>query len=186
VELQWKSIVRQQPDWVEIVTWNDFAESYICPVAAHRLPESVPPWLKSKNSHAGYLELTRYYIDWYKTGRQPPLKDSLFWFYRVHPKGAVAKDDRPVKALHGDVQDVVYLTAMMTAPAELRVTSGRTTTVHPLAAGIQHLRVPFRVGAQRFAVYRGGKEVVAGDGDPIKDRIDRYDFFPISGFAYGR
>jgi glucan endo-1,3-alpha-glucosidase len=92
VELQWKSIIRERPDWVEIVTWNDFAESYICPVAVYRPPESVPPWLKSKSSHAGYLELTRYYIDWYKTGRQPPWKDSLFWFYRVHPKNAVAKD----------------------------------------------------------------------------------------------
>jgi hypothetical protein len=29
-----------------------------------------------------------------------------------------------VKALHGDVQDVLYVTAMMTAPAELRVASG--------------------------------------------------------------
>jgi hypothetical protein len=75
---------------------------------------------------------------------------------------------------------------MMTRPAELQVTSGGTTTVHPLAAGIQHLRVPFHVGAQHFAVYRGGKEIVAGDGDPIQGRVDRYDFFPTSGFAYGR
>jgi glucan endo-1,3-alpha-glucosidase len=184
VERQWKSIIELQPDWVEIVTWNDFAESYICAVAAHRPPESVPPWLKSKSSHAGYLELTRYYIDWYKTGRQPPWRDSLFWFYRVHPKDAVAKDDRPVTARYGDVQDVVYLTAMMTAPAELHVTSGGTTTVHPLVAGVQHLRAPFHAGAQRFAAYRGGKEIVAGDGDPINGRIDRYDFFPTSGFAY--
>jgi len=186
VELQWKSVIREQPDWVEIVTWNDFAESYVCPVAAHHPPQSVPPWLKSKSSHAGYLELSRYYIEWFKTGRQPPLKDSLFWFYRVHPKDAVAGDDRPVKALHGDVQDVLYLTAMTTAPAELRVTSGGTTSIHPLRTGIQHLRVPFHVGVQRFAVYRGGKEIMAGEGDPIVDRIDRYDFFPTSGFACGR
>ena len=145
---------------------------------------SVPSYLKSRSSHAGYLELSRYYIEWYKTGRQPPLKDALFWFYRVHPKDAVAAEDRPVRAFHGEVADVLYVTAMMTAPAELHVTSGGTTSVHPLAAGIQHLRIPFSCGAQHFAVYRGGKEMIAGDGEPIADRIERYDFFPTSGFAY--
>jgi glucan endo-1,3-alpha-glucosidase len=190
IETQWKSIMREPPDWVEIVTWNDFNESYVCPVASSeqsengRPPESVPPWLKSKSSHAGYLELSRYYVEWYKTGRQPPLRDALFWFYRVHPKGVVAAEDRPVKSLHGDVQDVLYVTVMTTAPAELHVISGGTKSIHPLGAGIQHLRIPFHFGTQHFAVYRGGKEIIARDGDPIKDRIDRYDFFPASGFAY--
>lgn len=181
-ELQWKSIMRERPDWVEIVTWNDFNESYVCPVAAPG--QSIPSYLKSRHSHAGYLELSRYYVEWYKTGRQPPLRDALFWFYRVHPKGAVAAEDRPVRALYGEVADVLYVTAMMTAPAELHVTSGGTTSVRPLAAGIRHLRIPFSCGAQHFAVYRGGKEMIAGDGEPIADHIRRYDFFPASGFAY--
>ena len=33
-ELQWKSIIETQPEWVEIVTWNDFDEAtYVCPIA---------------------------------------------------------------------------------------------------------------------------------------------------------
>ncbi len=190
-ELQWKSIIAEQPDWVEIVTWNDFNESYICPVAAPNSPESGHPpkhmlrYLKSRSSHAGYLELSRYYIQWYKLGKQPPLKDALFYFYRLHPKDAVAKEDRPVTAFHGPVEDVLYVTTMMTAPAELHVTSGSTKTVHPLKAGVQHLRIPFLCGAQRFAVYRDGKSILAKNGEPIADRIERYDFFPTSGFAYG-
>jgi hypothetical protein len=132
------------------------------------------------------LELSRYYIEWYKTGRQPPPRDALFWFYRVHPKDAVAVGDRPVTARHGEVQDVLYVTAMATAPAELRVTSGGRKSVHPLSTGIQHLRIPFSCGAQHFAVYRGGRSVLSGDSEPIVDRIKSYDFFPTSGFAYGR
>lgn len=31
-EVQWLSIIKSQPEWVEIVTWNDFNESYICPI----------------------------------------------------------------------------------------------------------------------------------------------------------
>ena len=181
-ELQWRSIIREQPDWVEIVTWNDFSESYICPIASSG--QSVPSYLKSRSSHAGYLELSRYYMEWYKTGHQPPLRDALFWFYRVHPKDAVAAEDRPVRALRGEVADVLYVTAMMTGPAELHVTSGGKTSVHPLSAGIRHLRIPFSCGAQRFALYRGGKSVISTDGAPIADRIRRYDFFPASGFAY--
>ena len=185
-ELQWKSIIEQKPEWVEIVTWNDFSESYVCPVASSARSDdrSVPAWLRSRSSHAGYLELSRYYIEWFKTGRQPPLKDALFWFYRVHPKDTVAEKDRPVKALHGDVQDVLYVTAMTTAPAELRVTSGGTTSVRPLGAGIRHLRIPFSCGGQRFALYRDGRDILSKEGEPIADHIQHYDFFPTSGFAY--
>jgi glucan endo-1,3-alpha-glucosidase len=188
VELQWKSIIEHQPDWVEIVTWNDFSESYICPVASSAGSDErfVPAWLRSRSSHASYLELSRYYIEWFKTGRQPPLKDALFWFFRLHPKDAVAEKDRPVKSLHGDVQDLLYVTAMTTAPAELRITSGGTKSVHPLGSGIQHVRIPFSCGAQHFSVYREGKSVLSGNGDAIVDRIERYDFFPTSGFAYAR
>jgi len=114
------------------------------------------------------------------------LKDALFWFYRIHPKDAIASEDRPVKALHGDVQDVLYVTVMMTAPAELRVTSGPHKSVHPLRVGIQHLRIPFSPGPQHFAVYRNGESILAGNGDAITNRISRYDFFPTSGFAYAR
>ena len=188
-ELQWKSIIQHQPDWVEIVTWNDFGESYICPVAAPpspeggRSPRAVPSYLKSRSSHAGYLELSRYYIEWYKTGKQPPLKDALFYFYRLHPMDAVAKEDRPVKSRQGPVQDVLYVTTMMTAPAQLHVTSGTTKTVNLLQPGIQHLRIPFACGPQHFAIYRDGKAIVSKDGEPISDRIERYDFFPASGFV---
>jgi len=186
-ELQWKSIIDQRPDWVEIVTWNDFHESYICPVDAALAGGAAkpgPPYLKSRSSHAGYLELSRYYIEWYKTGQQPTLKDGLFYFYRLHPKDAVAKEGQPVKAFHGPVQDVLYVTTMMTAPVELQVTSGGTKTVHWLKPGIQHVRIPFACGPQRFVVSRDGKVILSKDGEPITDQIERYNFFTTSGFAY--
>ena len=191
-ELQWKSILEQQPNWVEIVTWNDFNESYICPVAPPTLsksgsaPKAAPSDLQSRSSHAGYLELGRYYIEWYKTGKQPPLKDALFYFYRVQPKDSAAKDDRPVKEFHGPLEDVLYVTTMMTAAAELQVISGGKKSVHRLQPGIRHLRIPFFSGAQRFTVYRHGKAILSKDGEPIADRIERYDYFPTSGFAYAQ
>jgi len=46
---------------------------------------------------AGHLRFGDSSVEWFKTGRKPPLKDAIFWFYRLHPKDAVAEKDRPVK-----------------------------------------------------------------------------------------
>ena len=86
---------RTAADWVEIVTWKGFNESYICPVASSnsadsgRAPSGPCTYVAEQPCRLSGIE--RYYIEWYKTGKQPPLKDVLLYFYRVQPKGAVAK-----------------------------------------------------------------------------------------------
>ncbi len=156
-----------------------------------------------RHCHAGYLELSKYYIQWYKTGRQPGIsRDGLFYFYRVHPKGAqatLAKPTtvpagfadpswmaKPVTDQLGDVQDNLYLTTMLTAPAELRVTSGDTQTRYPMSAGIAHIAVPFHPGAQHFELYRQGKCLLTLDGEPVQAQPDHYNFFPTTGFGYAK
>jgi hypothetical protein len=54
------------------------------------------------------------------------------------------------------------------------------------AAGYNVFLVPFFSGQQQFAVYRDGKAILVKDGEPIADRIERYDYFSASGFAYAR
>src|SRR5262249_23553321 len=79
IELQWDQLIGYSPDWVEIVTWNDFNEStYICPTVnfGQYLPGFLSP---RRNTHAGYLELSKYYITWFKSGYQPAIdRDALF------------------------------------------------------------------------------------------------------------
>ncbi|HEY3376748.1 MAG TPA: endo-1,3-alpha-glucanase family glycosylhydrolase [Armatimonadota bacterium] len=199
VERQWKSIIDTQPDFVEINTWNDFHESYLCPVEnLGKLQRFLAR--PNRPCHAGYLELSKYFIQWYKTGEQPKItKDGLFYVYRVYPKAAlitpakpvdgttnVLDTGKPVTGLFGDVQDALYLTTMLTAPAELRVTSGGTESRHPMAKGYANIQVPFHVGAQHFALYRNGKEVLTLDGEPIQAAPDHYNFFPVTGFVYAK
>ncbi|HEY3376747.1 MAG TPA: endo-1,3-alpha-glucanase family glycosylhydrolase [Armatimonadota bacterium] len=198
MERQWKSIIDTQPDFVEIVTWNDFNESYICPV--ENLGKLVSHLARpNRPCHAGYLELSKYFIQWYKTGEQPKItKDGLFYVYRVYPKAAVitpvksadgagvADPGKPVTDFVGDVQDALYLTTLLTAPAELRVTSGGKESRYPMAKGYVSVQVPFHVGAQHFALYRDGKEVLVLDGEPIQSAPDHYNFFPVTGFAYAK
>jgi glucan endo-1,3-alpha-glucosidase len=188
---QWMWIIANQPDWVEITTWNDFNEStYVCPVDDPGRYESNVQ-TPHRYSHAGYLEVSKRYISWYKTGQEPPIKqDALFYFYRTHSTNAVASDtkDSPVHLWpnNGNVQDVIYTTVFLTAPAQLEIISGKTFTTKSLPAGMSHVRTPFMPGAQTFTVKRNGIMVLFAQGPPILSQIKNYDYFPASGYAYGK
>ncbi|MDR3709877.1 MAG: endo-1,3-alpha-glucanase family glycosylhydrolase [Capsulimonadaceae bacterium] len=198
VERQWMSIIATQPDFVEIVTWNDFNETYITPVDD---PGKYEGGLRFpvRHPHAGYLELSRYFIEWYKTGHKPKIKrDRLVYVYRVHPKNAIAtleypgghapsaRMSAPVTDQRAGVQDEITVTTLLTAPAEIRVVSGGVETRSPMPAGYSSLAIPFHVGEQHFALYRNGKLVTETDGEPVTDQPFEYNFFPTTGIAFGK
>jgi hypothetical protein len=76
---------------------------------------------------------------------------------------------------------------MAATAAELRVATGNTKP-DPLAVkpGLQHHRVPFRTGPQRFELWRGGRCVAAADAPPIEAAITHYNFITAAGAAYAR
>lgn len=187
-ELQWKSIIDTQPEWVEIVTWNDFGEaSYVCPIAdfSKTLSFLEPP---PRPCHAGYLELSRHFIEWYKTGKQPVVRqEALFFFYRTHPQDAVVAGDRPVEVRAGAIEDVLYVTTLTNAAADLRVTTGGVAAAPvPVAPGLRHHRIPFKSGPQRFELWRDGKAIAAADGAVIEPQPEHYNFVTATGYAYVR
>jgi glucan endo-1,3-alpha-glucosidase len=189
--LQWNSIIRNQPDWVNLVTWNDFNESTYCsPVVDPEQPQYGEGFLATPHRycHAGYLELARHYIAWYKSGHEPAIgRDALFYFYRTHARNAVASDssDVPVTWFFGDVPDVIYTTVFLKAPAQLEMNSGGNLSTNTLSAGIQNVRTPFAPGAQTFTVRRHGAVVLSVQGPPVLSRITNYNFFPATGYTYG-
>jgi glucan endo-1,3-alpha-glucosidase len=188
ISLQWNSIIQNQPDWVEITTWNDFNEStYIAPIEN---PGQYESQLQTpvRYSHKGDFELFRYYINWFKTGKVPAQNSpALFFSYRTHPKSAVASNtnDVPVTWFIGSVDDTIYTTVFLPAPAELEITSGGIATTYALAAGNQYVRTPFFPGDQKFSLKRNGAELLSVQGPAIQSAIQVYDFFPATGFAYG-
>jgi glucan endo-1,3-alpha-glucosidase len=185
--MQWQGIITNQPDWVEITTWNDFNEStYISPVSnpgQYEAQVQVP----MRYSHAGYLELAKRYIAWYKTGVPPATNDdALFYFYRTHSTNLVASatNDVPVTWFVGDVADVIYNTLFLTAPAQLNVLSGTNSATYSLGTGLQQVRTPFAPGTQTFTLTRNGSRVLSVQGPPILSQITNYDYFTASGYAY--
>lgn len=190
-EVQWRSIIDEGPEWVEIVTWNDWGESsYVSPAEA---PWKDSPHLADEygaegfqKCHAGYLALTSWFIEWYKTGaRRPVEREGLFYFYRTHPKDARAtKDPRgPVGRLVGDVEDVAYVTTLLKGPAEIVFRSGGEERRGPAPAGLSHRRLPFEVGAQAFALVRDGRTVASAEGPAIEAEPEVLNFIPASGFV---
>jgi len=184
---QWQSIIANQPDWVEIVTWNDFSEStYSSPLANPGLYEAQTS-APVRYSHAGFIELSKRYIAWFKTGQQPAItNDSLFYFYRTHSTNLVASNtnDIPVTWFFGDLADAIYNTVFLTAPAQLEIASGTNLFTNALPAGLQQIRTPFAPGPQTFTLKRNGAVVITTNGPPILSQIQLYDYFPASGYAY--
>jgi hypothetical protein len=119
----------------------------------------------------GYLDASRYYIDWFKTGVAPAItQDRIFYFYRLHPKKLEGINkpgykgtDRPIgwKALEDDV----YVTTFLTAPAKLTIYTGGTNQSFDLPAGVHHVRLPFAPGPQRFVLQREGKILIDKTGE---------------------
>ncbi len=189
LEMQWKSVIEvQKPEWVMLLTWNDYNESYIEPIDDYKkypngTSDAPLGWYKSM---AGLGELNRYYIQWYKTGNEPDITaDSLFYCYRTSSQNLKASSDnrKPVRIGNGPIGDDLYVTTALTAPATLRVVSGQTTTEFKVPAGISQTVVPFQTGRQVFAIWRNGQEVAAAEGEPVVDSLKFYSYWPTTGYV---
>ena len=185
---QWQWIIANQPDWVEIVTWNDFNEStYSSPINDPMQYETgfTPPY---RYCHAGYLALAQHYITWYKTGSEPAInQDSLYYFYRTHSTNCVASDTNDTQIIfwpnNGPYREDLFTTTFLTSPAQLVINSGGTLTTNVLAAGISSQRTPFKPGAQTFTLLRAGTSPMTVQGPNILASITNYDYFTASGSA---
>jgi formylglycine-generating enzyme required for sulfatase activity len=167
---QWDGIIRDAADWVELVTWNDYNEdSSLMP---YRWKDG---WDRELCDHdESDLDVTGYYSAAFHTGRTPAItQDKLYVMYRDRPvrqsrvwdaKGRRCFDSRtgpwPYDQIHDDVEDRVYVTTFLTAPAELRVRLGRTVKTFAQPAGIGHAWLPMSPGVPQFVLRRDGRTLL--------------------------
>ena len=181
---QWEVAIKSDADWMEITTWNDLGEaSYVGPVGSPAYVKGLAARFGAVLSHDGYLDASRYYIDWFKTGTPPTVtSDQIFYFYRLHPKNLEGINkpgykgtDNPLgwKAL----EDAVYVTAILTAPAKLTIYTGGTSQSFDLPAGLRNVRLPFAPGLQRFVLQRDGKTLIDKVGEQEISATDAWGNF---------
>jgi len=190
---EWEGAIRDQATWVEIVTWNDWGEaSYIVPFGPAEQTTFWKGHWGPMLSHTAFLDASRYYIAWYKTGTPPAItEDAIYYFYRTSPKtvpGIVKpgdKDSRIALPRRADLlQDNVFATAFLTAPARLVIRSGNTEKAFDLAAGVNHVSMPFAPGKPRFTLTRNGETIFDKTGEQAISADEAWgDFNVFSGAA---
>ncbi len=171
----WENLINDGADLVEIVTWNDYNEdSNLMP---YRWKSGWGGKALQKpyfNRDESYLDVTSYYLDYYKTGVRPDItQDRIFFTYRSRSKHQtkvwndqknewvdIRFDSWPYEQMHDDVQDHIYVTAFLTDDAELRVKTGRKTRKFELKKGISSCELPFKPGVPQFVLKRGGEELI--------------------------
>ena len=174
---EWKGIVHEQPRFVETITWNDYLEgSYI----GGRYPGQLPSSSAGNDfSHAAYRKLAEYYIEWYKTGTQPTIKNDIIAIaHRPHSKNAVASGD-PLPKPTGwkNVEDNLYGAVILKEPAQIRLESGDTSQTFDVAAGVHEVSMPFAEGTQRIVLLRNGQaRLMATSSKPINNHRTIYNF----------
>jgi hypothetical protein len=189
-----QAIQTTHPDWVEIITWNDFIEgTYVSPIddparypGANDLGASIAPVTTQHffHSHRGAADLLAYFIAWYKTGHQPTLhNDAVYWAYRTVLSPESSPAHQPPIKLYGPVADALYLTANLTAPAELRITLGDTTQTITLPAGSTDVQLPLTPGpAPHFTLTRNHALLAQSTADdPITATASYPDLYNSTG-----
>ncbi len=179
---EWAAIAADQPELIEVVTWNDYAED------SGLMPGGVdfrPAFIGNRNSlqrDESFLDLTAYSVAAYKSGGVYPTitQDKIYTAYRTRPISMtrVYKPDpeqgepgwvdlrNTYLQIHDDVRDNVYATVALTAPAKVTIRQkkglfGGATVTKTLPAGIHTLEAPMVKGATpEFVVERGGETII--------------------------
>ncbi|KHK57091.1 glycoside hydrolase family 71 [Burkholderia sp. A9] len=193
---EWRAAIESNATWVQIVTWNDWAEStYVAPVGAARTEVVYDKRFGPILNHEGYLQASRYFIEWFKSGTRPAIvRDEIFFFYRLHPtpvnypgisfvaSNVLAAPKMPQERLI----DRIFVTVFLTRPAMLAIRQTDSIERRPLRAGISFVDVGSVVGVPVFSIERDGRSVVNAAGELAITRDDfssRYNYY--SGWASG-
>lgn len=184
--LRWQQVYATQPDYLELLTWNDYGEShYLGPQPAHTT--SYPNGSQDYNTgmvHNAWLSDLPYYIQRYKNGGAEPAASAytehLTFWYRLNPKsacgdgGATCNSAQNGQTTHPAVdcaQDQVNFSVFTPDTATVTVTIGGGAPVVRTAsqAGLFSGSVPFngQTGAVRIKATMGGRTIQSIQGPDI-------------------
>ncbi|EIW79669.1 glycoside hydrolase family 71 protein [Coniophora puteana RWD-64-598 SS2] len=184
-DYRWQQALQVQPDIIEIVTWNDYAEShYIGDINPNVDLGTQAPLYVDGFVHAAWRDVAQYYISWFKSGNQPTTEEVVYW-YRPYPKGVTCSTGSLPR--NSDFPaDAVFAMAMLSSEATLTLSIGSQQTNWSAPAGLSMGYVPFPTEDAQvpyFEVSRSGSKVFDGYGSLSVNQTgcSYYNFNPIVG-----
>ncbi|GME28445.1 hypothetical protein BU16DRAFT_448990 [Neofusicoccum parvum] len=176
---RWNEVLTLDARFLEIITWNDYGEShYIGPLSSKHYDDGNSKWTNDM-PHNGWADMAAPFIAAYKAGSTDVAahitSDKLVYWYRPAPKDVEcdSTDNYGSKPDGYDtVADAVFVVTLLTAAAEVTITSGGNTQTVDAPAGAAAFQVPLGVGEQSFAVKRDGVAVAGLSGTSERDVVD--------------
>ncbi|OIW34215.1 hypothetical protein CONLIGDRAFT_568540 [Coniochaeta ligniaria NRRL 30616] len=187
---RWQEVLYVQPEWVEILTWNDYGEShYIGPLHDEEMDlftAGKGPFNYAENMpHDGWRQFLPFIIDMYKTNQSTVTQEGIVSWYRLTPKAA-CNDGNTVGNTHsqlqvefspGDVvQDKIFFSALLGSSKAVTVTVGGVnlnaawTTKPASGVGIYHGSVTYGSNTGTVVVTVGS---MVFTGEPITTSCNR-------------
>ncbi|TFY62876.1 hypothetical protein EVG20_g6544 [Dentipellis fragilis] len=155
------------PDIVEIVTWNDYAEShYIGAINPNVFQDSDAHAYTDGVDHTGWHIVAQYYISWYLHGTAPSVSsDRVVVWYRLHPKDATCTTlSKPRNAEFP--ADAIFGFALLTSPATVTMHIGTTTMYNGMLPwGCRSARYHSRRLTTRSRSFRSSAMVTSSQAD---------------------
>jgi hypothetical protein len=148
--LAWQVADQPHAEWVQLVTWNDYAES------TEMAPSVKHGW--------SILDMNAYDIMWFKSGRRPRvLRDAIFVSYRDQPVKArpVYHETTLMRVLPGSVdpRDTIEAVTFATAPSDVSITAGTQHYSCRVPAGRGICTFPLAIGSISAQMDRDGEPV---------------------------
>jgi glucan endo-1,3-alpha-glucosidase len=157
-----------KPDIIELLTWNDWCEShYLRDLPGNSTSatdyadlSSMQAYVAGQN-HSPWRIITKYYISWWKNGKQPEItEDQVVFWYRVHAKDAQCNQGSATIRNSDMLEDAVFAWAAVTKDST----------------------IPKQLNGDRpvVAIMQGGKTAYYGEGSkPVTSWCSTKNFNPV-------
>ncbi|KAG8527668.1 uncharacterized protein KY384_007821 [Bacidia gigantensis] len=182
---RWMHLLDVKPNFIELVTWNDFGESsYVGPVGA---------WTGNKQAqsdcfygglnHTAFLSMTKFFTRAFKSGGGnssfsiSPAEEDVYFFYRLQPAASLGGyGGMPLPKNAKDCKDTVTVLSFLAEEATVTLASGGANHTINFPKGVNKQSIPFNFGDQSLSMDRplGGGRVLNKKGPPIVQYRDAY------------
>ena len=186
---RWQEVLYLQPEFVQIISWNDYGEShYIGPLYDKAMEAfnigKAPFNYATHMPHDGWRATLPFWIDLYKNGQAEVTQESLVTWYRLSPAAACSSggtSGNTASQLQIEfppaqmAQDRIFFSAVLTRFTEVVVSIGGVaqqvgwSSVPDDDVGVFHGSVTFngRTGPVEVYLMRDGSKYLSISGEAI-------------------